>query len=51
MVKDYIKNIDEIIIYLAICCYSEDKEEQEKVKRMAYNLNNLKDYLNGLIKD
>ena len=50
-IKDYIKELEEVIIYLAICCYSEDKDEQEKVKHMAYNLNNIKDYLKGLVKD
>lgn len=33
-----ISGLQETLFYLAICCYSEDKEEQEKVERMATSI-------------
>lgn len=32
---EILKGLTETLFYLAICCYSEDKEEQKKVERMA----------------
>jgi hypothetical protein len=33
--EEILNGLNETLFYLAICCYSEDKEEQEKVERMA----------------
>ena len=32
---EVLKGLTETLFYLAICCYSEDPEEQKKVERMA----------------
>lgn len=39
--------LKETLFYLAICCYSEDKEQQEKVERMATSVHHAIEILKG----
>lgn len=39
-IDEIVKGLNEILIYFAICCYSEDKEQREKVERMAKSISN-----------
>lgn len=36
---EILKGLKETVIYFAICCYSEDSEQMEKVTRMATCVN------------
>lgn len=44
---EVISGLKETLFYLAICCYSEDKEEQKKVERMATSVHHAINRLNG----
>ena len=44
---EVISGLEETQFFLAICCYSEDKEEQEKVKRMATSVHHAIERLKG----
>lgn len=46
-VKKAITGLTEVLIYLAICCYDDDPEIQEKLKRMGENINNAIEILKG----
>lgn len=45
--EEVIKGLEETLFYLAICCYSPDKEQQEKVKRMATSCHHAIERLEG----
>jgi hypothetical protein len=45
--EEIISGLKETLFYLAICCYSEDKEEQEKVERMATSIHHAIEKLKG----
>ena len=45
--EEIISGLRETMIYLAICCYSEDKAEQEKVERMATSIHHAIEKLKG----
>lgn len=42
-----VSGLKEVLFYLAICCYSEDKETQEKVERMAHAVNDAIELIEG----
>lgn len=44
---EVVSGLEETLFYLAFCCYSEDKEEQEKVKRMATSVHHAIEFLEG----
>ena len=45
--EEIINGLKETLFYLAICCYSEDKEEQEKVERMATSVHHAIEKMKG----
>ena len=45
--EEIVSGLKETLFYLAICCYSEDKEEQEKVDRMATSIHHAIERLKG----
>ena len=45
--EEIMDGLKETLFYLAICCYSEDKEEQEKVERMATSVQHAMEKLKG----
>lgn len=45
--EEIISGLKETLFYLAICCYSEDKEKQEKVERMATSIHHAIEWLKG----
>ena len=45
--KKAIHGLKEVLIYLAICCYSPDLETQKKIQRMAENINTAIEILMG----
>ena len=45
--EEIVSGLKETLFYLAICCYSEDKEEQEKVERMATSIHHAIEKLKG----
>ena len=45
--EEIISGLKETLFYLAICCYSDDKAEQEKVKRMATSVHHAIEQLKG----
>ena len=45
--SEVITGLTEVLFYLAICCYSEDKEEREKVERMAKSVSDAIELLKG----
>lgn len=42
-----IDGLKEVLIYLAICCYSPETEQQEKVRRMGQSINDAMELLKG----
>ena len=45
--KKTISGLTEVLIYLAICCYSPDEEQQEKVRRMGQSINDAIELIKG----
>ena len=45
--KKTIDGLKEVLIYLAICCYSPETEQQEKVRRMGQSINDAIELLKG----
>ena len=45
--EEILSGLKETLFYLAICCYSEDKEEQAKVERMATSVHHAIEKLKG----
>ena len=45
--EEIVSGLKETLFYLAICCYSEDKEKQEKVERMATSVHHAIEKLKG----
>ena len=45
--EEIISGLKETLFFLAICCYSEDKEQQEKVERMATSVHHAIEKLKG----
>ena len=45
--EEIMDGLKETLFYLAICCYSEDKAEQEKVERMATSVHHAIEKLKG----
>jgi len=44
---EVVSGLKETLFYLAICCYSEDKEQQAKVERMATSVHHAIERLKG----
>ena len=45
--EEIISGLRETLFYLSICCYSEDKEQQEKVERMATSVHHAIEKMKG----
>ena len=45
--EEIISGLRETLFYLSICCYSEDKEQQEKIERMATSIHHAIERLKG----
>lgn len=45
--EEIVSGLKETLFYLAICCYSDDKEQQEKVERMATSVHHAIEKLKG----
>ena len=45
--KELIDGLFSVLLFLSFNCYSEKKEEQERVLQLAKNVRNAMDYLEG----
>lgn len=45
--EEVLSGLKETLFYLAICCYSENKEQQEKVERMATSVHHAIEIMKG----
>ena len=44
---EIVAGLKETLFYLAICCYSEDKNEREKIERMATSIHHAIEKMEG----